>query len=174
VKAFLFKNRLLPALWGILAAVILGIDFITGPDIAFPYFFLVPVVLAARYSGALWGYSLAVLLPVIRFFFHFAWLGQTSLFNDFFNVAIRMIILAAAAYLVDRITRQAREIQILRGSLPICSICKRIRDANQNWTSVETYITKHSEAEFSHTLCPECSKRHYGAWLEQKDSSPAN
>lgn len=50
------------------------------------------------------------------------------------------------------------EVQVLRGFLPICANCKRIRDFQGSWTLLEKYISEHSEAEFSHGLCPECTK----------------
>ena len=53
------------------------------------------------------------------------------------------------------------EIKILRGLLPICASCKRIRDDQGNWTQMELYIKNHSEAEFSHGLCPECARKLY-------------
>ena len=53
------------------------------------------------------------------------------------------------------------EIKKLGGMLPICSHCKNIRDDKGYWSRVETYIQEHSEAEFSHGICPECAKKHY-------------
>ncbi len=53
------------------------------------------------------------------------------------------------------------EIKILRGIVPICSFCKKIRDEEGNWTEVESYVSRHSEAKFSHSLCPKCQKEHY-------------
>lgn len=53
------------------------------------------------------------------------------------------------------------EIKILRGLLQICSSCKKIRDDQGNWTQMELYIENHSEAEFSHGLCPECARKLY-------------
>ena len=44
----------------------------------------------------------------------------------------------------------------LSGLLPICSYCKKIRDDQNYWTQVESYVGKHSEAKFSHSICPEC------------------
>lgn len=49
----------------------------------------------------------------------------------------------------------------LSGLLPICSHCKNIRDDQGYWTQIEAYIKEHSEAEFSHSLCPECYKKYY-------------
>lgn len=54
-----------------------------------------------------------------------------------------------------------QEIKSLRGMLPICSYCKKIRDDDGYWNKLETYIREHSEAEFSHGICPECAKKFY-------------
>lgn len=53
------------------------------------------------------------------------------------------------------------EIKILRGILPICASCKKIRDDKGYWTQIETYIGRHSEAVFSHGVCPKCIKEQY-------------
>ena len=171
MKKLLLNRREFLAGWTVIGGAILWIDYVSGPNIAFSYFFLIPVVLAARYSGGFWGLSFAVILPLIRFCFHFVWDDQMSLQNDIFNVLIRIVILVGAALIVDRVTRQAREIQVLRGFLPICSVCKKIRDSDQHWSRIETYITKHSEARFSHTLCPDCGREHYGEWINEEGAS---
>ncbi len=53
------------------------------------------------------------------------------------------------------------EIKTLRGIIPICSSCKKIRDDAGCWSQIETYIRRHSEAEFSHGVCPECAMKLY-------------
>lgn len=53
------------------------------------------------------------------------------------------------------------QIKVLRGILPICAGCKRIRDGAGAWKPVETYLTAHSEALFSHGLCPECLEGYF-------------
>jgi PAS domain S-box-containing protein len=53
-----------------------------------------------------------------------------------------------------------RQIKQLRGLLPICSYCKKIRREDDAWEQLEHYITDHSEAEFSHGVCPECYVKH--------------
>jgi PAS domain S-box-containing protein len=52
-------------------------------------------------------------------------------------------------------------IRTLGGLLPICACCKKIRDDQGYWTQIESYIRAHSDAEFSHSICPECVKRIY-------------
>ncbi len=53
------------------------------------------------------------------------------------------------------------DIKILRGILPICSHCKKIRDDKGYWNQLESYVSMHSEADFSHSICPECIRTHY-------------
>jgi hypothetical protein len=63
--------------------------------------------------------------------------------------------------LKEDLKRAAENIKILTGLLPICASCKKIRDDKGYWHQVEVYIRDHSEAEFSHGICPECAKRLY-------------
>ena len=49
----------------------------------------------------------------------------------------------------------------LSGFLPICASCKRIRDDTGYWNQIESYISAHSEAQFSHGICPDCIKKLY-------------
>jgi hypothetical protein len=54
------------------------------------------------------------------------------------------------------------EVKTLSGLLPICASCKRIRnDDDQTWQPIEEYITNHSNADFTHGICPECARRLY-------------
>lgn len=55
--------------------------------------------------------------------------------------------------------RQAlAKVKMLSGLVPICAYCKKIRDDKGFWSQIESYIRDHSEAEFSHGICPECAK----------------
>jgi C4-dicarboxylate-specific signal transduction histidine kinase len=58
------------------------------------------------------------------------------------------------------------QVKKLSGFLPICAACKKIRDDKGYWKQIEEYITEHSEALFSHSLCPECAKRLYPEFVE--------
>jgi hypothetical protein len=53
------------------------------------------------------------------------------------------------------------QIKKLSGLLPICASCKKIRDDQGYWNQIEAYIRDHSEAKFSHGICPECMKKLY-------------
>jgi DNA-binding response OmpR family regulator len=57
--------------------------------------------------------------------------------------------------------RAKEEIHTLRGIVPVCAACKRIRDRSGSWETMESYISARSEAEFTHGLCPECIRKLY-------------
>lgn len=156
-----------PLIWVGLGTVILGAEYFTGPLISFSIVFVIPVALAARLSGRWWGIALGVLMPLARFGFTVLWKTPWTLADSLINAGIRMAVLVAFAVLIDRITRQAREIRILHGLLPVCAFCKKIRIEDQNWRPIESYITEHSEASFTHSVCPECAKQHYGEYFDQ-------
>jgi len=61
-----------------------------------------------------------------------------------------------------------REIETLQGIIPICFVCKKIRDDKGYWSQVEAYISKHSGALFSHGICPECAKSKYPQYYNEE------
>ena len=64
------------------------------------------------------------------------------------------------------------DLRILRGLLPICASSKKIRNEQSDWIQMEVYIRDHSEAEFSHGICPECVQKlypGYGGKAERPD-----
>ncbi len=63
--------------------------------------------------------------------------------------------------LIIELKKALGEVKALGGLLPICASCKKIRDDKGYWNQLEDYIQKHSEAEFSHSVCPECAKELY-------------
>jgi len=67
--------------------------------------------------------------------------------------------------LIELLQTARTKIKVLSGLLPICSSCKRIRDEEGGWIQVEQYIGEHSEAEFSHGICPDCASRLYPGYL---------
>jgi len=60
---------------------------------------------------------------------------------------------------VEHLTQSLARIKRLEGIVPICMYCKRIRDDKDSWSQMERYISDHSEAQFSHGICPECYKQ---------------
>jgi PAS domain S-box-containing protein len=73
---------------------------------------------------------------------------------------------AAREKLIQELQKALSQVRKLSGMLPICASCKKIRDDQGYWQQVEAYITTHSEAEFSHGVCPECAKKLYPEYYE--------
>lgn len=61
--------------------------------------------------------------------------------------------------LIHELQNALAKVKTLSGFLPICSSCKKIRDAKGYWQQLEAYLGKHSGTEFSHSICPECSRK---------------
>jgi DNA-binding response OmpR family regulator len=61
----------------------------------------------------------------------------------------------------EELQQALREVKVLRGLIPICASCKKIRNDGGFWQQIEEYIGEHSEAEFSHGLCQPCLKKLY-------------
>ncbi len=75
------------------------------------------------------------------------------------NVGIRVLTLQERlAERVAELQAALKNVKQLSGLLPICSYCKRIRSDQNYWEQVDRYVAQHSEAEFSHGICPECFK----------------
>jgi CheY-like chemotaxis protein len=84
------------------------------------------------------------------------------------RVGARMRILQKAlADRVEDLQVALNEVRTLKGLLPICSYCKKIRDDDNYWTDVESYFEKFSAAEFSHGVCPDCYQEHLAPELEE-------
>jgi PAS domain S-box-containing protein len=68
-----------------------------------------------------------------------------------------------------RLQQTLDEVRTLRGIVPICANCKKIRDDKGFWNQVEKYVSEHTEAEFSHGICPDCTKKLYpDIYIEKK------
>jgi PAS domain S-box-containing protein len=74
-----------------------------------------------------------------------------------------------------RLQKALDEVKTLRGIVPICMHCKKIRDDQGYWSQVEVYVHYHTEAEFSHGICPECMKKLYpDINMDEDVSAPEN
>jgi PAS domain S-box-containing protein len=69
--------------------------------------------------------------------------------------------------LIRELQKALSEIKTLSGMLPICANCKKIRDDKGYWNQIEVYISEHSEAEFSHGICPECKEKLYPGYARK-------
>lgn len=74
----------------------------------------------------------------------------------------------AKGNLVKELQEALKQVKKLSGLVPICAACKKIRDDKGYWQEVEAYVSTHSEAIFSHSLCPECAKKLYPEFYREK------
>ncbi len=74
----------------------------------------------------------------------------------------------------EELQRALGEIRQLKGIIPICSSCKKIRDDRGFWHQVESYLQSHSDAAFSHGICPDCVKKLYPDLWNKKEAGPGN
>ncbi len=79
------------------------------------------------------------------------------------ELAIMTIIMMIEIVLIKKLFQRIR---ILEGFLPICANCKKIRH-EENWDQIEKYISDHSLAQFSHSICPDCMKKLYPEFCDQ-------
>jgi len=151
---------------------IAAIDHLTGPDFGFFVFYFVPIAMAAWWSGLVAG-------GVVSFAAAATWWlvslpGQAPpTLHPVWNAGIRLVAFLAIASTMARIRElvvgQQRlnaelkdalaNVRRLEGLLPICGACKKIRNDAGQWERLESYLSRHSHAEFSHGLCPGCSQR---------------
>jgi len=74
-------------------------------------------------------------------------------------------------HLISELQAALTQVKTLSGLLPICSGCKKIRDDQGYWNRIETFISKHSDAQFSHGICPDCTKKYFPDYKDQLDDS---
>lgn len=165
----------LHVIYGILLSVICAVDLLMPLGVAVGVLYLVVVLLTLwtpHNKTTLFIAGLSSLLIIAVYFYK---PPVDYMWKAMFNRGISLFSVWSAALLglqKNRMERQRnvlllerekalQEVRILRGFLPICASCKKIRDDNGYWTQIEGYIKEHSEAEFTHSICPDCVKRLY-------------
>jgi uncharacterized MnhB-related membrane protein len=129
--------------------------------------------MAAWKKDKIFSYILAILLPLVRGGFHFIWQEPQALSSVIINAPVSILAFCFYAYLLGRIALQKsaleKRVKVLEGILPICASCKNIRNEKGEYERLEKYVSEHSEASFSHTICPECGMKLYPFYY--KDSA---
>jgi sigma-B regulation protein RsbU (phosphoserine phosphatase) len=92
--------------------------------------------------------------------------GMEAGADDFINKPFDKDTLAARLRVAGRILSLQAEVRQLEGLLPICAYCKKIKDDEQQWQHLESYISRRTEANFSHGVCPDCYTKHMVPQLE--------
>ncbi len=153
----------------VLGAAILVLDYLTGPGLMFPILFVLPVVFAAWYDARLVSHGLSVVLPIGRLYLERVLDPAATSVTGIANMLVRIGVLLLLSVLVWRTASQAREIKVLRGLITVCMFCKRVYEGEANWRQLEAYIAAHSEANFSHGLCPTCALTQYGEVFDDRE-----
>jgi hypothetical protein len=130
----------------------------------------------ARNNDGYWsneGVALAIELK--PYFYQTAWFY--GICGIVFVAAIFLVYRGRVALLLQRekelkkrVDESIAQIKILGGLIPICANCKKIRDDKGYWNQLEKYLKEHSEAEFTHGICPECSEKLYGPYLKKRET----
>ncbi|MFZ2197205.1 MAG: hypothetical protein WAV13_05685 [Thermodesulfovibrionales bacterium] len=131
-------------------------------------------ITAKAISYQLIGYGILMFLITgdeIFDFPHFIFGAPATPINWTETIVEGTYIVLLCAFTVYLSLRFLKQIKFLEGFLPICSYCKKIRKENE-WTSLEKYMSDHSEALFSHGLCPDCADKYYGEFLHQEKDNP--
>ena len=83
-------------------------------------------------------------------------------------------VMAGLNLLAEEITDSILEIKKLSGLLPICAWCKKLRDDEGYWKSVEEYISEQTKAEFTHGMCPECQQKFFSEDTDESNKVKDN
>lgn len=95
--------------------------------------------------------------------------GMNAGADDFITKPFDKEVLAARISVADRILKLQSQVKQLAGLLPICALCKKVRDDQNYWHQVESFISRHTDATFTHSYCPDCFKKLLN---EIEDASP--
>jgi hypothetical protein len=174
----IMRFKLTPLTWGLLDVIIvfaLGVvDWLTGYELNFFVFYFLPVSIGAWFFGFIGAVLLAILSAGVWFGADVL-TGHTYTSNVYavWNTLVRLVSFLAIGWSVSRIKllldherevteslrRSLSQIKVLETFLPICAQCKKIRNQQGAWQQLETYIGQHSNTQFSHGYCPECSRK---------------
>jgi hypothetical protein len=144
---------------GLIVLCFVGLDYATGPAIQEPYFYVVFVILSSWIVGPRAGYLLAVGLPLFRLALSLLWALPLAYAGTLISSLIQILTLMVVAYLVGLLRGLVAEVKTLKGSLPICIHCRKIRNYHGQWEEIESYILRQSEVRFSKGICTECANR---------------
>lgn len=158
--SFVPVNEVAPLWWVAVAAVLVWADYMTGPYFQFPAVYVLPVTLAAWFSGPLAGMALALFLPLSRLALMLElwgepWDATTIVATAITRVGVFSAMAVVAARLAAHERALSKEVHTLRSLLAICSDCRKIRDGDA-WETLDVYMSRTRE-DLSAGLCPKCA-----------------
>jgi K+-sensing histidine kinase KdpD len=147
-------------------------DYLTGYDINLSLFYVMPVAFAAWFGGKYPGIFMSALSVIAATIADFlAGKRYVNYLVEAWNLLTYVGFYIIVSLLISRVFQQLQvalsEVKQLSGLLPICSSCKKIRDYEGYWNQIESYISAHSEATFTHGICPDCAKKLYPEYYRE-------
>jgi K+-sensing histidine kinase KdpD len=119
------------------------------------------VAVAAMYAGVRAGESALLVTGLAKLFLFLP--DESSLHLSDLRLLLRFGLFLCLGLLIcwlgQKLQASRRKLKVLTGLLPICAWCKRVRDDKNQWQQLEAYIHDHSEADFTHGLCPDCARK---------------
>jgi len=110
-------------------------------------------------------------VPILKTVVGVTLAGRRHLLESFLDITARKRAEEERERLIEELKEALAEVKALSGLLPICASCKSIRNDQGYWQQIEAYIKEHSEAEFSHSVCPECARKLYPEVFEKKSKA---
>ncbi|MEZ4267940.1 MAG: hypothetical protein R3F39_16320 [Myxococcota bacterium] len=149
------------------------VDQATPPVYGLSYFYLPAVAFATWHSGRRIGVGVALAATLVWYLADSIGVDFPGSFARVWNAGIRFAFFATVVALLDTlratVARQdalitelqatLAEVRTLRGLVPICAWCKKVRDDEGYWATVESFIEAHTDAAFTHGVCPDCGDR---------------
>ena len=124
--------------------------------------YIAVVLISLRSNNVRFTLSVAILCTVLTCVGFFFSPEGGELWKVVANRVLAFFAIWVTALLAMKVIAEAqRELKTLSGLLPICASCKKIRDDKGYWNQIESYIHTHSEAQFSHGMCPACIEENY-------------
>jgi len=159
----------------LLLTLVLGVlNFLTGYEISFSIFYLIPTAYALWQLGKHLALATAFISATVWFISDMA-TGHTFSHPmiPVWNAAVRLGFFVVFVFLANRwrtayqkkqqlivdLQKALEKIKVLSGLIPICSYCKSMRDDEGYWQQVEAYVQAHSDATFTHSICPDCLEK---------------
>ncbi len=157
-------DRRVPLYALLFAAVALGGDYLTGPQIHFPILFTLPVMLAAWFGYVGWAFAITVALSLGRLVLATEiWRSELNLAIALTNVTVYATVLVIQAVLLFRAGARIRELSLqlrtVYGQKTLCPTCHRIRTDAGHWQPIDAYIAAWSQTQITRESCPACVTR---------------
>ena len=156
--------------------VLIGIgDYLTGVEIIFTMFYLIPVSAISWKLGRAAGIAASLVCAIVWSIVDYFARPMFEPVTEIWNIAIQFAMFVSYAVILSKVRTgieqqgvvnaelQAAltEVKRLSGVLPICAWCKKIRDREGLWHQMEVYLVEHSDVDFTHSICPECKGKFF-------------